>query len=181
MTISSVHDVWNYQLSVMTGALVILIVLSQEPVQQNQLVPELWKLSLAISLLGSSITCLVVFLIDTENWAKMRDSSSCDLCSSSLVYSYMHAYCTYVSCSQCLFSSSLIAIGGILTVFVRLIIVLGCCLWSRWSPNYLLFWSSTLITHLMATWDLQEVQVLVWSIIQEATQFFCSMVRHKMC
>ena len=32
-----------------------------------------------------SITCLVVFLIDTENGAKITGSSSCDLCSSSLV------------------------------------------------------------------------------------------------
>ena len=93
MAISSVHDVWNYQLSVMTGALVILIVLSQEPVQQNELVPELWKLSLGISLLGSSIPCLVVFLIDTENGAKVRDSSSCALCSSTLVAICMHIVC----------------------------------------------------------------------------------------
>ena len=119
MELSAECDDWS---------LVILIVPSQEPVQHNQLVPELWKLSLAISLPGSSITCLVVFHIDTENWAKIRDSSSCALCSSSLVAIYI--YCTYVSCSQCLFSSSLIAIGGILTVFFRLIIVLGCCLWS---------------------------------------------------
>ena len=52
------------------GPLVILIELSQEPAQHNQLVLEPLNL-LAISHFGSSITWLVFFLTDTENRAKI--------------------------------------------------------------------------------------------------------------
>ena len=47
----------------------LFIVLSQELVQHIQLIPELWKLSLAILLLGSSTTWFVVYLLDTVDVA----------------------------------------------------------------------------------------------------------------